>query len=134
MLEQAFAALSPRLTDPYVSLLGRELAGSPELAELYRVYVEYALRDRHLARPVLAYFGYHATSATVDFTELPTIGDGLLLAQLLRDFLAIHDDIVDEDLDKFGAPPLPVALSTPDGAGTALTKRGKDLACTMATS
>ena len=128
MLDEAFATLSPRLAERYMDLLSSELAGSPELGYLHRVYVDYALRDRLLPRPVLAYFGYHATSGTVHFSDVSTIGDGLLLAQLLRDVLAIHDDIVDEDLDKFGASPLPVALSTPDGAGSVLAKRGKDLA------
>lgn len=77
MRDQAFAELSPQLADRYLALLDRELAGSPELDGLHRMYRDYAVRDRHLPRPVLAYFGYHATSDNVDFTDLPGIGDGL---------------------------------------------------------
>jgi hypothetical protein len=54
MLDEAFATLSPRLAERYMDLLSSELAGSPELGYLHRVYVDYALRDRHLPRPVLA--------------------------------------------------------------------------------
>lgn len=114
MLTTAFHHLSPRLAARYRALLDRELAGSPELASLHRTYIEYALRDRNLPRPVLAYFGYHAVADAVDFTDVDHIGDGLLIPQLLRDVLAIHDDIVDEDLDKFGASPLPVVMSAAD--------------------
>ncbi|MBB4963485.1 polyprenyl synthetase family protein [Saccharothrix violaceirubra] len=106
-------------------MLARELADSPELAPLHDAYTEYALRDRHLPRPVLAYFGFHAFADAVDYSDVDRIGEALIVPQLLRDVLAIHDDIVDEDLDKFGAPPLPVALS---GAEGRLTRRGKDLA------
>lgn len=126
MLTEAFTTLSPRLAHGYEALLGHYLASSPELDGLHRQYRAYALRDTYLPRPVLAYFGYHAHSSEVDFNDLDHIGPGIYLAQLLRDFLAIHDDIVDEDLDKFGAPPLPVAMSATNGA--ALTKNGKDLA------
>jgi geranylgeranyl pyrophosphate synthase len=50
---------------------------------------------------------------------------------VLRDFLAIHDDIVDEDVDKFGSAPLPVRFSRLHDfmlTDTVLTKHGKDLA------
>lgn len=128
MLDEAFSQLSPVLVDRYRDLLDRECARSPELAELHQTYVEYALRDKFLPRPVLAYIGYHARSHAVDFTVDSAVADGLLIPQLLRDVLAIHDDIVDEDLDKFGAPPLPVQLSTAGGGTPHLTKHGKDLA------
>jgi geranylgeranyl pyrophosphate synthase len=125
VLAEAFDKLGPQLATHYTALLARELAESPELASLHDVYTEYARRDRNLPRPVLAYFGYHAFVDAVDFTDFDHIGEGLLIPQLLRDVLAIHDDIVDEDLDKFGAPPLPVALSSTVGQ---LTQHGKDLA------
>ncbi len=128
VLADAFERLSPHLADRYHALLSRELAESPELAALHQRYTAYATRDTSLPRPVLAYFGYHAHSDAVDFGDVDSIGDGLLISQLLRDVLAIHDDVVDEDLEKFGAPPLPAALSSLDGTGTGLTKRGKDLA------
>ncbi|PSK96181.1 geranylgeranyl pyrophosphate synthase [Murinocardiopsis flavida] len=124
MLSDAFDRLSPVLRQRYRELLEREFTDSPELSDLHRLYIDYALRDAHLPRPVLAYVGYHADSATVDFSDADTIAEGLLIAQLLRDVLAIHDDIVDEDLEKFGAAPLPVAFS----GGERLTQHGKNLA------
>ena len=124
MLTEAFRLLSPILVARHQEMLGRELADSPELTALHDAYAEYTVRDQHLPRPVLAYFGYHALSDTVSFDDVDLIGDGLLVPQLLRDVLAIHDDIVDEDVEKFGAPPLPVVLSRARGD---LTQRGKDL-------
>lgn len=131
MLEAAFAQLSPVLLARYESLIRRETAESPELSELHDEYLAYALRDQHLPRPVVAYMGFHATSSAVTFEDLDGIGDELFLPQLVRDFLAIHDDVVDEDLEKFGGPPLPVAYSHRSGehAGSGgLTKEGKDFA------
>ncbi len=131
MLEEAFAQLSPTLLSRYEALLRRETAESPELETLHAEYVPYALRDQFLPRPILAYMGYHATSAKVAFDDVDSIGDALFIPQLVRDFLAIHDDIVDEDLEKFGEPPLPVAYSYRSGkqAGeVGITKQGKDLA------
>lgn len=128
MLTEAFTELGPRLAASYHQLLLRELDASSELSAFHVAYVDYAQLDRVLPRPILAYFGYHATSSDVPFADVDDIGDGLLIPQLLRDFLAIHDDIVDEDLDKFGAAPLPVRLSGPGPDGRRITKAGKDIA------
>lgn len=128
MLSEAFEYLSPVLIDKYETLLAREFERSPELASLHAGYSVYAVRDRFLPRPVLAYFGYHAFSDVVDFSDADQIGDGLLLPQLLRDFLAIHDDVVDEDAEKFGEAPLPVMYSPESGnGGGGPTQVGKDL-------
>lgn len=131
MLEEAFAQLSPVLLSRYEALIRRETAESPELHSLHAEYLPYALRDQFLPRPILAYMGYHATSSSVPFNDLDIIGDELFLPQLVRDFLAIHDDVVDEDLEKFGEPPLPVAYSYRSGkraGSTGITKQGKDFA------
>ncbi len=126
MLTEAFTTLSPQLAARYQAVLAPALTSSPELIDLHEHYLDYTHLDAHLPRPVLAYFGYHAATDEVTFDDLDTIGDGLLIAQLVRDFLAIHDDIVDEDLDKFGAAPLPVRLS--GQVDQKLTQHGKDLA------
>jgi len=126
MLTEAFTTLSPQLAARYHAVLARALIGSPELTTLHEHYLDYARLDAHLPRPVLAYFGYHATAEEVTFGDLDTIGNGLLIAQLVRDFLAIHDDIVDEDLDKFGTAPLPVRLS--GQVDQKLNQHGKNLA------
>lgn len=68
MLAEAFHKLSPQLATLYSALLTRELAGRPELASLHGAYIEYAQRDRHLPRPVLAYFGFHAVADVVELT------------------------------------------------------------------
>jgi geranylgeranyl pyrophosphate synthase len=128
MLQEAFNVLSPVFMTRYQQLLTNELPSDPELERINRKYMVYAQGDRFLPRPILAYFGYHATSNDVDFSDVHDIADGLLLAQLLRDVLAIHDDVVDEDREKFGAPTLPLALSSEEGSGKLLTQHGKDLA------
>jgi geranylgeranyl pyrophosphate synthase len=72
--------------------------------------------------------GFHALSGSVDFTDDEGLLDRLLIAQLLRDILAIHDDVVDEDHEKFGAPTLPLSLSSDRGLEGELSRQGKDLA------
>src|SRR5580693_4290621 len=128
MLDDVFARLSPVLLRRYAALIHRETEESPELGSLHSQYVSYALRDQLMPRPVLAYIGYHADSPDITFNDLDDIGDPILIPQLLRDFLAIHDDVVDEDLEKFGEPPLPVVYSRCADGATEITKQGKDIA------
>ncbi len=128
MLAQAFAALSPLFRDAYQTLLSRELPASSSLRPLHERYLRYASGDSVLPRPILAYMGYHARSPAIDFADADRLLECFLIAQLLRDILAIHDDVVDEDMEKFGAPTLPLAFSSDRGLHGSLTRSGKDLA------
>ena len=128
MLEQAFKCLSPKFSAAYQVLLSRELPSDPLLGLVNDKYRQYATSDSVLPRPILAYMGYHAMSEHVDFSDTDGLLDMLLIAQLLRDILAIHDDVVDEDREKFGAPTLPLSFSSDLGLKGELTRGGKDMA------
>ncbi len=134
ILKQAFEVLSPMLKMRYENVLRRSLCVSGGLLnDLHSLYLEYAVRDVYMPRPILTFFGYHYDKDDVSFECVDEIGDIILIAQLVRDIAAIHDDIIDEDVLKFGKPPLSVLLSAPVFDERAyqekrLTKRGKDLA------
>lgn len=116
MLTQAFDRLGPALRARYEQFLQRELAEYLNLGESYeREVTTYALPGCNVPGPILTYFGYHARADEVTFDDVDRIGDGLLISQLLREYLAIHGclDIGDEDLERLGRPPLPVVLAPP---------------------
>lgn len=125
VLKRAFEILGPQLSERYEHILAEFFSDSPSLKRLHNEYKQYASLDSSLPRPILAYFGYHSLSSIADFNDLDQIGDALLIPQAIRDFLAIHDDIVDEDLEKFSQSTLPVRFSERDGL---IDKQGKDLA------
>jgi len=60
----------------YEAVLRRALVGSPKLAALHAHYLDYTRLDTKLPCPVLAYFGYHATTQDVSFGDLDTIASG----------------------------------------------------------
>lgn len=129
----AFDTFSPLLREGYRALIGRLQSALPGngLDELHASYGEYAVLDRFLPRPILTLFGYGASEDEVTEDHLDDLSDLVYLPQLFRDFLAIHDDIVDEDLVKFGEPTLPVsysAVARQPMAELQMTKWGKDLA------
>jgi geranylgeranyl diphosphate synthase type II len=129
----AFDTFSPLLREGYRTLIGRLQSALPRdgMDELHNLYGEYAVLDRFLPRPILTLFGYGASEDEVTKEQLKSLGDLVYLPQLFRDFLAIHDDIVDEDLVKFGEPTLPVsysAVAREPLVKLQMTKWGKDLA------
>ncbi|MDP3779491.1 MAG: polyprenyl synthetase family protein [bacterium] len=134
ILKQAFEVLGPILKLRYENVLRGLLGESGGLLnDLHSLYLEYAVRDVYMPRPILTFFGYHYGKDDISFERVDEIGDIILIAQLVRDIAAIHDDIIDEDVLKFGKPPLPVLFSAPvfneeAYQGKRLTKRGKDLA------
>lgn len=133
MLKEAFQELSPRILERYRSFLGRSLPADPKLRSLHDLYSEYTCRDINFPRPILTFFGRFHREERVSFDSLDEIGPPLFISQILRDFLAIHDDIVDEDIIKFDKPALPVLYSTDEMGPLSylsanLSKQGKDLA------
>lgn len=117
MLTDLQAALRPLLTAGYQDLVkewtGEHLADLPEIAAAYQHYTE---GDAHLNRPLLTLVGYGHRRDRFGPQLLDEVGPLVFVPQLVRDFLAIHDDIVDGDTVKFDRPTLPAAL----GAGAAL--------------
>lgn len=133
MLKLAFSELSPRIAALYSSFLDGVLISDDRLLQLDNFYREYTIRDANFPRPILTFFGYFYREKEVSFDTLGEIGSVLFISQLLRDFLAIHDDVVDEDIIKFSFPTLPVLFSSAQFdmsayKQTTLNKQGKDFA------
>lgn len=92
-------------------------------------YSNYTTLDSNYPRPLLTLLGMNYMSDSAP--ELDSCRDQqfLIIPQLVRDVLAIHDDIIDEDLTKFQQDTLPFTFSkifTPDV--TDMNKEGKDFA------
>ena len=117
MLSHLRTALSPLLRSGYQELIAgwtsEHLADLPDIAS---AYVHYAAADRHLNRPLLALVGYGAHRSALGPELYEQVGSLCFLPQVVRDFLAIHDDIVDGDTEKLGRPTLSAVL----GNGAAL--------------
>ncbi|WP_044640475.1 polyprenyl synthetase family protein [Risungbinella massiliensis] len=129
-IAEAFQEWSPVLYTRYQELISRWNTDIDP--NIFGHYQSYAWGDQHLPRPLLTWIGYLSTSTQATRSELDSLGDTVFLSQLLRDLLAIHDDIVDEDRIKFGSPTLPVRLSArtqeiKNWRDQSLNKQGKDL-------
>ena len=111
MLTELRTTLRPQLATGYRALAketaAQHLADLPEIAAAYR---HYAAGDSHLNRPLLTLVGYGCDRDRLGSDLLEAMGSLVFVPQLVRDFLAIHDDIVDGDLVKFGRPTLPAAI------------------------
>ena len=111
MLTDLRTRLRPRLADGYQALTkewtGEHLADLPAIAAAYQ---HYAAGDRNLNRPLLALVGYGAHHDRLEPDLYHDCGPLVFVPQLVRDFLAIHDDIVDGDLVKFDRPTLPASI------------------------
>lgn len=129
ILEEAFKLLSPIILDKFrIYLESHKLEIEPNL---HRIYVDYTMGDCLYPRPILVLLGYMSNKDHFEADYINSINSILFIPQLLRDFLAIHDDIVDEDVLKFNKPTLPVSfshLSTDLSDAYTITKTGKDLA------
>lgn len=98
----------------------------PNLCTLYQ---KYTTLDENYPRPLLTLFGIFCLKDDAPVLAECPDPEYLLISQLVRDVLAIHDDIIDEDIEKFGSPTLPVdygRLFKHDVKG--MVKEGKDLA------
>ncbi len=96
---------------------------------LFTLYENYTLLDNNFPRPILTFLGVHYNSNLIvnieEFVNLKL----LYISQLVRDVLAIHDDIIDEDHMKFNSETLPFSLSRLDNKSIrTMQKKGKDLA------
>lgn len=111
MLTDLRTQLRPRLADGYQALTrqwtGEHLADLPAIAAAYS---RYAAGDRNLNRPLLTLVGYGAHLDHLEPGLYDDLGSLAFVPQLVRDFLAIHDDIVDGDLVKFDQPTLPASI------------------------
>ena len=130
MIETAFRIYSKPIGDAYKAFIEDYFGDFSESgAVLCKLYKEYASLDSNFPRPILTFLGVNATSK--DLQDISHFEDVrlLLVPQLIRDFLAIHDDIIDEDLIKFNSDSLPYAYSKViEPNSMSMNKWGKDVA------
>lgn len=129
ILDEAFNLLSPIILDKYNTYLDSHKLDID--LNLHTIYVDYTMGDCLYPRPILVLLGYMTNKDRFEVEYIDSLNNILFIPQLLRDFLAIHDDIVDEDVLKFNKPTLPVSFSqlfTHFPGGHNITKSGKDLA------
>lgn len=156
MLDTVFKTYSGFVGDAYKTFIGQYFSGHGEksdiiklfsrleregihsdslspsdlaLVRLFNQYEEYALLDSCFPRPILTFLGVNIYSN--ELQDIAAFKDIQLLfvPQLVRDYGAIHDDIVDEDCVKFGCDTLPVVFSKNNEPKRALmSKRGMDMA------
>ncbi|WP_317914668.1 polyprenyl synthetase family protein [Carnobacterium maltaromaticum] len=132
--DKAVENISPIIQERYINFIN-SLEFDMD-SNLYFIYREYTGGDKYLPRPLLTFFGYlkdSNISKDTIYETMEELGDLILVPQVLRDVLAIHDDIVDEDLVKFSKPTLPTSYSyiaeKNDGdTNLEMLKSGKDLA------
>ena len=96
---------------------------------LRKAYQRYAILDNNYPRPLLTLLGMNYDNDEAPCLDSCVDATFLLIPQLLRDVLAIHDDIIDEDTEKFHQDTLPFAYSKIFAPSVDhMTKEGKDLA------
>ncbi len=127
IVKDVFENLSPVIGEYQKKQIELIIETNSDIKELLLPYMEYCQRDNFYPRPILTFFGYVAKRERISWNMITEISDIILLSQYFRDFLAIHDDIVDEDDIKFGKPTLPIIFSDLSRNKLSLNKRGKDL-------
>lgn len=99
------------------------------IPELQHYYSKYTVLDNNYPRPLLTLLGMNYMSDVAPAIDNCSDPHFLILPQLVRDVLAIHDDIIDEDLTKFQQDTLPFAFSKMyTSSATDINKEGKDFA------
>lgn len=85
--------------------------------------------DCNFPRPILTFLAVAYKSEEIEDISKFQDFSLVFIPQMVRDLLAIHDDIIDEDLVKFNSDTLPFSFSKLiDEKFTSMTKSGKDLA------
>lgn len=126
-----FNSYSKYILNSYIAFLRANLNNDSNSLNkpLDDLYQEYTIRDNNFPRPILTFLGVNALSDT--FNDITHFKDVQItfIPQLIRDFLAIHDDIIDEDLIKFNNDTLPFAFSKLEQQSVnQMSKWGKDIA------
>ena len=131
MIEKVFDALSSNISKEYRKYIADTFESGSE--SLDQLYCSYTSLDAFYPRPILTYLGtkYDANHLSdFDTHAFPTV---IFIPQIVRDFLAIHDDVIDEDLIKFNTDTFPFAISKQYNPHVEyMTKKGKDLAIVFA--
>lgn len=129
-MQKKYEKLSSEIASAYSQFISERIEVLRRISEpIANLYMEYTLRDKLYPRPLLTFLGSQFITEK-DISDITLIDDITLLfvPQLLRDYLAIHDDIIDEDLIKFNADTYPFAVSkAKDPNATTMEKEGKDI-------
>ncbi len=103
------------------------LADSPLLRPLYDDLSEFALRRGKRIRPLLFLLSYRVFGGTRSF-ENPSLLRAALSLELLHAFILIHDDIIDESVQRRGLPTLHQKMERHLTATTERARTGRSLA------
>lgn len=130
MINYCFQNFSPIILERYKQFIVDNIGDISK--DLSSAYIDYACLDKNFPRPILTVLGanYGCNKPNLDMAY--KFSDIMFIPQLVRDFLAIHDDIIDEDLIKFNQKTLPYSYSAIQNESTGLTKNGKDIALLFA--
>lgn len=98
-------------------------------SSIYQEYRAYTSLDSNYPRPILTLLGMNYMLDSSPLIESCQDQELLVIPQIIRDVLAIHDDIIDEDLTKFQHDTLPFSLSKMFSQNPQnMNKEGKDFA------
>lgn len=125
MLLEVFENYSQKIKHQYIKFLQENICDINDT--LLNLYLSYAILDNNFPRPILTFLGVNYKSDKI--VDISSFKDFSLLfvPQMIRDFGAIHDDIIDEDVLKFNTETLPVSFSKMFDKNTeGMTKIGKD--------
>lgn len=131
MLQNVFDTFSNSVASEYGEYIANTFDSGN--ADINRLYYQYTSLDSFYPRPILAYLGtqYKANNLSdISTSKFPSI---IFIPQIVRDFLAIHDDVIDEDLIKFNTDTLPFAISKLyDSKLDKMSTKGKNLSILFA--
>lgn len=133
MLTEVFDRLSKNIASEYSNYIEKYIdCGVKEINEKYYLYTSL---DKFYPRPILTYLGINYQENILENISNKDFCNIIYISQMLRDFLAIHDDVIDEDLIKFSTDTLPYAITKIiEGEENTLnmSKGGKDRAILFA--
>lgn len=101
---------------------------------LYNSYRSYTCLDHYFPRPLLTFLAINAYQNDLPQSDEIKRLRLVFIPQLIRDFLAIHDDVIDEDIVKLNGRTIPFSFSRFGNhtKSDEMTKQGKDLAILFA--
>lgn len=133
MLSEVFGRLSKNIAKEYKSYI--ENCINCGIKEINNKYYVYTSLDELYPRPILTLLGIHYKEDYLENIPDSNFCKMIYIPQLIRDFLAIHDDVIDEDLIKFSTDTLPYAftkLEESEMNSLYMSKAGKDRAILFA--
>lgn len=133
MLSKVFARVSKSIAKEYKSFI--ESCINCGIKDINDIYYMYTSLDQFYPRPILTLLGIYYEENLLENIPNSNFGKIIYIPQMIRDFLAIHDDVIDEDLIKFSTDTLPYAITKLEESekhSLNMSKGGKDRAILFA--